>query len=71
MIDDIIIISKTLLSCKFSLPYDKKVHSLQPSAQSTDFFAHVHYPLKFKMPDVNWLFLNAPHNWNLKYAIYF
>ena len=21
------------------------------------------------MPDVNWLFLNAPHNLNLKYAI--
>ena len=23
------------------------------------------------MPDVNWLFLNAPHNQNLKYAISF
>ena len=23
------------------------------------------------MPDANWLFLDAPHNQNLKYAIYF
>ena len=31
-------------------------------------FSYVHYPLNFKMPDVNCLFLNPPHNQNLKYA---
>ena len=35
------------------------------------FFGHVHRHLKFKMPDVNWLLLNASHNQNLKYAICF
>ena len=30
-----------------------------------------YYPLKFQMPDVNWLFLHAPHSQNLKYAIFF
>ena len=58
---------RTLLSCKFSLPCDETstLYSPRPS------FAHVHCPLKSVIPDVNWLFLNAPHSQNLKYAILF
>ena len=61
---------RTLLSCKFSLPWHE-ASTLYSPLPSLPTFSLMFMAFKFSMPDVNWLFLNAPQNQNLKYAICF
>ena len=57
---------KTLLSRKFSLPCDERFTLYSPRPSLATFSLMFITSLNF-----NWLFLNAPHNQNLKYAICF
>ena len=62
---------RTLLSCKFSLPCDETSTLYSPRPSFPTFSLMFIAPLILNSGRKLRLFLNAPHNQNLKYAILF